>query len=419
MTQAGSRFRVPMIARSQTESHRASSPLELLFDLTFVVAIAQIAAQLAHSIAEGHVRDDLVPFAMVFFAIWWAWMNFTWFASAYDTDDVPYRVLTMVQMGGVLVLAAGVPTAFASDNFTAATVGYLIMRVGLVAQWVRAAIENPEGRATALRYAVGITVVQVGWLLRLAIPESLLVVSFAVLVVLELAVPLWAARKGEPAWHPHHIAERYGLFTIIVLGESVLAANTGVQAALQNTGVSGELVVIASCALVLLFALWWLYFLEPAGEGLSTQRSWSYYWGYGHYGVFAALAALGAGLEVAVEYTGHHLEVSPTVVSFGVAVPVSLFLVLLWGIHVPVVKRLVIRPAAGVVLLLPLAAPVIGVSAEVVAIALVAVAVIVLTVIQQAGRRVDASGETVVSAGDATRGNGPAHDKKRGEGTEK
>jgi low temperature requirement protein LtrA len=376
-----------MVARSQTEKHRASSPLELLFDLTFVVAIAQIALQLAHSIAEGHAREDLVPFAMVFFAIWWAWMNFTWFASAYDTDDVPYRLLTMVQMGGVLVLAAGVPAAFLDDNFTAAVVGYVIMRVGLIAQWIRAALEDPAGRATASRYAVGISVVQVGWILRQFLPIDP-VQSFVVLVVLELAVPIWAARKGEPAWHPHHIAERYGLFTIIVLGESVLAANTGVQGALQSTGVSGELVLIAVSALVLLFALWWLYFLEPAGEGLSEQRNRSYYWGYGHYGVFAALAALGAGLEVAVESTGHHIEAEPTVVAFAVAIPVSAFMVLLWAIHAPVVTRLVIYPgvilpAALVVLLLPLATPVIGVPAEVVGIALVAVVVIVLTLLRQ------------------------------------
>jgi low temperature requirement protein LtrA len=389
MTQAsGSRFRVPMIARSRTESHRASSPLELLFDLTFVVAIAQIAAQLAHSISENHVGRDIVPFAMVFFAIWWAWMNFTWFASAYDTDDVPYRVLTMVQMAGVLVLAAGVPTAFTDDNFLAVVVGYVIMRLGLVAQWIRAAIEDPQGRGTALRYAVGIAIVQVGWLLQLLLPDSLVVLSFAVLVVCELSVPVWAARRGEPAWHPHHIAERYGLFTIIVLGESVLAANTGVQGALKFSGVSGELILISVCALVLLFALWWLYFLEPAGEGLANQRQWSFYWGYGHYGVFAALAGLGAGLEVAVEYAGHHLEVESTVVAFVVALPVSLFLVLLWAIHVPVVKRPVIHPAvilpaAAIVLALPLATPAIGVPAEVAAIALVVVAVIVLTVIRQ------------------------------------
>src|SRR5829696_5526119 len=140
----GIRIRVRMIERATDEPHRVSSPLELLFDLTFVVAIASLTAQLAHGIAGGHVVDDLAPFLMVFFAIWWAWMNFTWFASSYDTDDVPYRLLTMVQMAGVLVLAAGVPVAFEESDFGAVTLGYLIMRIGLVAQWVRAGVGGAD-----------------------------------------------------------------------------------------------------------------------------------------------------------------------------------------------------------------------------------------------------------------------------------
>ena len=102
--------------RPVDEEHRVATPLELLFDLTFVVAVAQVAAELAHGIAEDHVGDGLLGYLMVFFAIWWAWMNFTWFASAYDTDDVPYRLLTLVQMAGVLVLAAGIPDAFGSQR---------------------------------------------------------------------------------------------------------------------------------------------------------------------------------------------------------------------------------------------------------------------------------------------------------------
>lgn len=390
------RIRVPMVARSQTEEHRASSPLELLFDLTFVVAIAQIAIQLAHSIADGHAGEAILPYLMVFFAIWWAWMNFTWFASAYDTDDVPYRVLTMVQMGGVLVLSAGVPGAFSSDNYWVVVLGYFIMRAALVAQWLRAAHDHPAGRATALRYAEGIAVVQIGWLLRGFLPEALAVPSFLFLVAAELSVPIWAARKGEPSWHPHHIAERYGLFTIIVLGESVLAATTGVQTALVENGVSGALVVMFVAALVILFALWWLYFLEPAGEGLELNRDRSFMWGYGHYGVFAALAALGAALEAAVESISHHIESTPLVVAFAVAVPVSVFLVLLWAIHAPLVPRLEIRPAvilpaAVAVLATPALAPVAGIVVVVCLVGVICSAVVVATVMDKARRAIPSS----------------------------
>jgi low temperature requirement protein LtrA len=366
-----------MIARDTAEPHRASSPLELLFDLTFVVAIAQIAVQLAHAVEEGHVLERLGPFCMVFFAIWWAWMNFTWFASAYDTDDVPYRLLTFVQMGGVLVLASGVPTAFDGGSYLAITLGYFIMRVGLVAQWLRAAVQHPEGRATALRYAGGITVVQAGWLLRLLLPAELQVVSFIVLAVLDLAVPLWAERTGSTAWHPHHIAERYGLFTIILLGEGVLGATAAVQAAVSHE-VTLDLVVIAVAGLALVFALWWLYFSEPAGEGLAANRERSFLWGYGHYGMFAALAALGSGLEVAVASTEHHLD--ERVVSYSVAIPVAIVVLLIWLLHVPILDRPVVSPVAivvtaAVVLLLPLAADALGIA---VTLSLIVVAVAAL-----------------------------------------
>ncbi|MGH8967044.1 MAG: low temperature requirement protein A, partial [Actinomycetes bacterium] len=107
-------LRSRMVARDVDEPHRASSPLELLFDLTFVAAVSQVAARLAHATEEGHVGDAIPPFLMVFFAIWWAWMNFTWFASAYDTDDWIFRITTMIQMSGVLVLAVGLPRMFTS-----------------------------------------------------------------------------------------------------------------------------------------------------------------------------------------------------------------------------------------------------------------------------------------------------------------
>jgi low temperature requirement protein LtrA len=392
---SGPRIRVRRTARDTDEPHRVSSPLELLFDLTFVVAIAALTAQLGHGIAEGHALDELAPFLQVFFAIWWAWMNFTWFASSYDTDDVLYRLLTMLQMAGVLVLAAGVPTAFADGNFRAVTFGYLVMRIGLVAQWVRAGIEHPAGRATAFRYAAGISAVQVLWLLRLALaeagvlPPASLVPVFAGLVVLELAVPPWAERTRSTNWHPHHIAERYGLFTIILLGESVLAASTGVQAGFSEGGLGGAFVTIALGGLVLLFALWWLYFLEPSGRGLADNRDRSYLWGYGHYGIFASLAALGAGLEVAVEQTGHHLEVPDLGVAYAVAVPVGAFLFLLWAVHAPIVPRPVIRPAviltaALVVLLLPAAVGVVGLATVVSAIAATVAVVVALTIVAPA-----------------------------------
>ncbi|MGH3659914.1 MAG: low temperature requirement protein A, partial [Micromonosporaceae bacterium] len=251
-----------------------------------MVAIAAVTAQLAHTIADGRAADGLLPFLQVFFAIWWAWMNFTWFASSYDNDDIAYRLLTMLQMAGVLVLAAGVPTAAAESDYRAVTLGYLIMRVGLVPQWLRAGIEDPPSRRMAFRYAIGISVLQVGWVLLLVTgwTDPARSIAFGFLVVCELSVPRWAERATTTNWHPHHIAERYGLFTIILLGETVLAVTAAVQRTFDADHVSASLVTVAACGLVLVFALWWLYFMLPAGPGLEERRERSYRWGYGHYG---------------------------------------------------------------------------------------------------------------------------------------
>jgi low temperature requirement protein LtrA len=315
-------------------------------------------------------------------------MNFTWFASSYDTDDVPYRLLTMLQMGGVLVLAAGVPSAFADGDYRAVTLGYLVMRVALVAQWLRAAREDRDGRGTALRYAAGISAVEVLWLVRQLVAElgvlgaTALVVVFLLLVVAELAVPAWAERSRGTSWHPHHIAERYSLFTIILLGESVLAVSTGIADVL-GSDLHGSLVVVAGSGLVLLFALWWLCELEPSADGLSTRRERAFLWGYGHYGVFAALAALGAGLEVAVRRAGTDDALTP---GYAVAVPTAAFLALLWVSHSPIVPRSPVRPsvlfaAAALVLSAPVVAAEAGVGAIVALVALITAAAVVVTVV--------------------------------------
>src|ERR1700721_452511 len=141
----GRRLRVlPMRPRDIDEEHRASTPLELLFDLSFVVAVSQAADQLSAALGLGHFHTAIVSYLLVFFAIWWAWVNFTWFASAYDVDDLLYRLLTFVQIIGVLILAAGVDSAFTAGNFTVMTIGYVVMRIAMVAQWLRAAGGEPR-----------------------------------------------------------------------------------------------------------------------------------------------------------------------------------------------------------------------------------------------------------------------------------
>ncbi|MFF0145389.1 low temperature requirement protein A [Amycolatopsis sulphurea] len=325
----------PMRPRDRQEEHRASTPLELLFDLCFVVAVGQAAAQLHHALGEGHVGHGVLSFAMVFFAVWWGWLNFSWFASAFDTDDVPYRLATLVQIAGGLTVAAGVDRAF-DGNYDVVVAGYVLLRLAAVVQWLRAARQSPETAKTAYAYAVGITVVQVLWIARLALPESLALASFLVLVLLEFAVPLLAESRAGTTWHPHHIAERYGLFTLIVLGETVLSATNAVKEGLAAGAHTGDLVSLAVAGLVLVFSMWWLYFDRPGharltrGDSLRTALSW----GYGHYLIFGSAAAVGTGLELAVDFDSHHTALGGTATALAVTVPVAVFLLSVWLLHI-------------------------------------------------------------------------------------
>ncbi|MFD4905814.1 low temperature requirement protein A [Kitasatospora purpeofusca] len=322
-----------MVPRSREEPHRVATPLELFFDLCFVVAVGQAGRELAHDLAEGHWGDGLTGYFFAFFAIWWAWMNFTWFASAYDCDDVPYRVTTLVQIAGVLILAAGVPRLFADQDIVLSVVGYVVMRLAMVTQWLRAAVaEEGPARGVALRYAAGITLCQIGWAVVLVLPHDVRSVVIPIGILAELSVPVVAELRMQTTWHPHHIAERYGLFTLIVLGETVAAATVAVQSAVDEHEGLGRLLPVAAGGLLICFSAWWIYFARPVHDHLRSNRQ-AFLWGYGHYLVFGAAAAIGSGLEVAVESAVHQAHVSETAATATVTVPTALYLATVWALH--------------------------------------------------------------------------------------
>jgi len=203
----------------------------------------------------------------------------------------------------------------------------------MVGQWLRAARDDPRRRGTALRYAVGIAVVQTGWVLRLVFVHGTAGwVCFAVLGIADLAVPAWAERKVATPWHPHHIAERYGLFTIIVLGESVLAATRAVQVQVSGGGSLSQLGTVAGGGLLAVFGMWWLYFAIPAHDYLSSNRV-AFLWGYGHYVILASAAAVGAGLGVVIAHSTGQTEISGTAAGATVTIPVAVYLVAVWALH--------------------------------------------------------------------------------------
>ena len=331
-----------MAGRDPEEDGRASTPLELLFDLTFVIAFAAAADQLAHALAEDHVREGALAFLLATFAVSWAWINFTWFASAYDTDDWPFRLTTMVQMAGVLVLALGLPEMFESvvhhdehlDN-QLMVVGYVIMRLPMVVQWLRAGKQDPTRRALCSKMVVTLVIAQVGWVLLLIAHPSMAVTAAVVLVLvgIELAGPLLAEKlHGGSPWHGHHIAERYGLLVIIALGEGLLGTNAALAALIED-GWTVDIVVLGLAGTALVFGVWWTYFVVPSGPLLRVHRERSFGWGYGHIPLFGAVVAIGAGLHAAAYYLDHHSHLDATGTVLTVAVPLAAYAACLYGLY--------------------------------------------------------------------------------------
>jgi low temperature requirement protein LtrA len=336
-----------MVGRDPHEAHRVATPLELLFDLTFVIAFGISASELSHALAAGHTGTGVIAFLFSTFATCWAWINFTWFASAFDTDDWVYRVLTMVQMVGVLVLALGIPPFFASiehgghlDNVLIVA-GYIVMRVAMVAQWLRAARQDPPRRSASATYAVVITIAQIGWLasifLPLSVPAGLVV--FLLLACAEMIGP-WLAesRRGGTPWHAHHIAERYGLLAIIALGEGVVGTVASLTAVVGEHGWTPDAIILAVAGTGLTFGMWWIYFAVPAADLLHAHRERSFPFGYLHIAVFGSIVATGSGLHTAAFYVEEHSELGSVGTLLAVVIPVGIYIALVYALHALMVK---------------------------------------------------------------------------------
>ncbi len=355
-----------MVGRDPAEDGRASTPLELLFDLTFVIAFGTAADQLAHGLAEDHVTDGVVGFLFATFAVSWAWINFSWFASAYDTDDWIFRLTTMVQMVGVMVLALGLPAMFHSlahghhvDN-KLMVVGYVVMRVPMLFQWLRAGRQDVARRAVCRIMFATVLVAQVGWVLLLLADLTVgwFFPAAIVLILVEVTGPAAGERLAEGTpWHGHHIAERYGLMVIIALGEGLLGTTAALGVLIED-GWTTEVVVLGLAGTALVFGVWWTYFVIPSGHLLVAHRERSFGWGYGHIPLFGAVVAIGAGLHAAAYYLGDESHLDATGTLLTVAVPLAVYVGCLYALYAALTRTLdpfhiVLIALSVVVLVLP------------------------------------------------------------------
>ncbi|QXJ20956.1 low temperature requirement protein A [Actinomadura graeca] len=336
---------VPMTGRDPEERGRVATPLELLFDLTFVVAVGTAASRFAEMLAGGHVAQALTAFVLAMFAISVAWISFSWFASAFGTDDWLYRALTMVQMTGVVVFSLGLPAMFHSVEegghleLRGMVIGYVVMRVAMVSQWWRAARQSPSFHDVGMANIRWTVIAQVGWIVVgfAHLPLPAVFAGFAVFGALELLLPvLTQGGAGGTPWHPHHVAERYGLFAIITLGEGVVgtvASSGDLLGGEAGTDWTWNAAAIVVAGVGLTFGMWWVYFSTPFGDVLVHRRGRGYLFGYGHIPLFIGIAGAGAGLHVAGLRLEHHARIGEVAVVLSLALPVGLYLLMVYLLH--------------------------------------------------------------------------------------
>lgn len=233
-------------------SERHASWLELFFDLIFVASVAQLSARLT----ADFTGLGLAKFIFLFVPVWWAWVGHTFYLSRSDNDDLGHRLLTMGQMVGVAGMAVYLPAALEASHEGFA-LSYVLVRLLLVAEYVRAGRHIPRVRPLTDRYARGFFFPLFLWIASVFVAAPWASVLWAAALVLEFLTPLTAG-KLHAQFPPHvtHLPERFGLFTILVLGESIIATVIGVSGNVR--GIAGGIAGLV--ALILAFLLWWGYF---------------------------------------------------------------------------------------------------------------------------------------------------------------
>lgn len=262
--------------------------LELFFDLVFVYAIAKTTHVIAHP-HDGHISfEDYAKFALILVPVWWAWTGHTLFSTRFDTGDTEHRLLTLGQMLAALFLAA-----FINTNFDATYLGfllsYLVIRLILVVMYLRAgSMDRSKSHVTnsiALGFGFGLLVAASSYLF----PSPIRYFVFYAGIAIEVATPVFLrTRLATVPVSEHHLPERFGLLTIILLGESVVALGT----TMSENGLTVASAVAAVTGFVVLSAAWWLYFDLTDERIVGAELGHAQRIVYGHLPLYAGLAVL-------------------------------------------------------------------------------------------------------------------------------
>jgi low temperature requirement protein LtrA len=292
----------PQLRTRETEGHRTATWLELFYDLAFVVAVAVIAGRLGADVSWSGVASYFGYFAL----LWWLWASHTYYADRYDTDDLVYRLLAAGQMVAIVVIAASL-SPDAAGSTRAFAYGYAASRWLLVVMYWRAFRHVEETRVLVKGYLTGFGVAALIWTASALVPNNLRVSLWVAALFVDLATP-WIMRKEQARvpFDVSHLPERFGLFTILVLGESIAAVVMG----LSHSEWAIVPTTTAAVGIGVATAMWWLYFDNARGSVVrrdaSVRRTWRpTAWIYTHLLLAGGLAASGVGIEIAVAESSH------------------------------------------------------------------------------------------------------------------
>ena len=288
------------------------TPLELFFDLVFVFAITQVTSLLAHD----PTRHGLIRGMLVLVALWWAWTAYAWLTSTMDVDEGGVRLAMLASMGAMLFVALAVPGAFGDDALLFG-VAYLLVRLLHIVLYSIVGREDPDLLGAVLRFAP--TAIVGASLLVLAgfLGGDERIAVWVVALAIDYVGPAVIGRGRGWRIAPEHFAERHGLIVLIALGESIIAIGLGAGFALV-TGV----IVAAALGIVVVSALWWLYFDVAAilartrlvqATGAEQSRLARDAYSYLHLPMIAGIVLFALGLKTTLGHFGDELETVPAV----------------------------------------------------------------------------------------------------------
>lgn len=292
-------------SRGGHEPGRRVTWLELCFDLVFVAAVSQVGAPLG----VDYALPALGRFAMLFVLIWWAWHGHASYSTRFDRDDALQRWLTVVQMFAVAVMAVNAKDSLGSRDSAGFAAAYALMRFVLVAQYFHAR-RLPEARRFATVYVVGFGAAATLWLVSALTPAPARFWLWGLALLVDLVTPLAGTRHTVDAPpDAAHLPERFGLFTIILIGDAMVGVMRGME---SQSSWPLDAFLAALLGMILVFLVWWWYFDASGATDhrlVSTREDAArlHIWTFAHVPLYLGIIVLGVGIHhtIAVAAMGH------------------------------------------------------------------------------------------------------------------